>query len=106
MFQFLWPHEFKDTYRLDHETGLFRLSPLFISSMQDLRCWTMNSDFLQKYPDFQGDTPITNPRPAMLTLKDAEPQWYYFQAREDAGVNQYDWWNMQYSNQRTIPGLT
>lgn len=84
MFRFLWPYEFHESYSVNPQTGMYHLSPQFIANIQDLRCWTMNSDFFQKYPDFLGDVPVSNPRPAMLTLPDAQMLWYDFQARKDA----------------------
>lgn len=84
MFRFLWPHDFKDTYNIDPRSGLYHLSPQFLSCMQDLRCWTMNSDFLRKYPDFQGDIPISNPLPLRhLNLEAGLSQWCYFPVPEE-----------------------
>ncbi|OAP60914.1 hypothetical protein AYL99_05916 [Fonsecaea erecta] len=86
MFRFLWPYDFQDAFRSSSLTGLRHLSPRFLASMQDIRCWTMNSDFFQRWPDFRGDVPVSNPRPApqpgLHTL------WHAFQGRDETEADQ------------------
>ena len=38
----------------------------------------MDSDFLNKYPDFQGDIPVSNSIPTQLTLAGIQSQFYHF----------------------------
>lgn len=78
MFQFLWPHDIEDAFNLNPQTNLYQLSKGFLVRFQDLRCWTMNSDFLNKYPDFRGDIPVSNPKPVQLSLTTTELHCYYF----------------------------
>ncbi|OQV10423.1 hypothetical protein CLAIMM_14424 [Cladophialophora immunda] len=87
MFRFLWPYDFKEAFKLNVQTGLCHLSPRFLASMHDIRCWTMNSDFFQSWPDFRGDVPVSNPEPAQPSLHTA---WYAFQAQEDSETYQDD----------------
>ncbi len=83
-FRFLWPHDIKDAYTLNQRTGLFQISKNFLARIHDLRCWTMDSDFLNKYPDFQGDIPVSNPIPPHLSLTASQTQFYHFSGRSVA----------------------
>lgn len=42
-------------------TGLYSYSPAFTERQQDLRCWTMRSDFFEKFPELRSDIPAFNP---------------------------------------------
>lgn len=64
--RFLWPYELRDTYLINRQTGLFQFSADFIERADDLRCYTMKSQFLTKYPEFQGDVPVFDPAPRMM----------------------------------------
>ncbi|KAJ9633620.1 hypothetical protein H2204_006826 [Knufia peltigerae] len=86
MFQFRWPYSLKATYNVDPQTGLSHFSPQFLEHLGDLRCWTMNSDFLIQYPDFRGDIPIFNAGPSNLGLLNSSisyPDWYNFDSAEE-----------------------
>lgn len=86
-FKFLWPYDFRDTYVYNRQAGIYELSRLFVERSQDLRCWTMNSDFVAKYPEFQGDFPVFNPPPVPLDFNTKDNGWYYFpwQPEEESG---------------------
>jgi hypothetical protein len=78
-FRFLWPFEVRDTYLKNRETGLYQFSADFTERANDLRCWSMKSEFLTKYPEFQGDVPIFDPAPrAMPKVTRPDHLFYHF----------------------------
>ncbi|KEF54541.1 uncharacterized protein A1O9_08983 [Exophiala aquamarina CBS 119918] len=84
MFQFLWPYDLRATYDINPQTGLSQFSPQFLEHLGDLRCWTMNSDFLVEFPDFRGDVPTFNGGPpSLLSIGVSYPEWYRFDTTED-----------------------
>jgi hypothetical protein len=58
---FAWPFEPENTFMRNTMTGLYSYSPAFIERQMDLRCWTMRSDFFEKFPELRSDIPAFNP---------------------------------------------
>lgn len=58
---FVWPFEPENTFMRNTVTGLYSYSPAFIERQKDLRCWTMRSDFFEKFPELRPDIPAFNP---------------------------------------------
>lgn len=84
MFRFIWPYDLKATYHINPQTGLSQFSPRFLEHLQDIRCWTMNSDFLVTYPDFRGEVPVWNAGPsALLSTAVTYAEWYHFNNLEE-----------------------
>ncbi|RDW74140.1 hypothetical protein BP5796_07582 [Coleophoma crateriformis] len=54
-FKFCWPFRFEDTYCYDSATNSYSISPLFIRYHRDMRCWSMQKRFFEKFPEFVGD---------------------------------------------------
>ncbi|KAF2181174.1 hypothetical protein K469DRAFT_752993 [Zopfia rhizophila CBS 207.26] len=54
-FRFDWPFSFEDTFYLDHQTGSYYPSPLFERYHKDLKYWTMDQAFFQKFPNVAND---------------------------------------------------
>ena len=65
-FQVLWPFEFRDCYMRNVQTQQYHISSTFVDRVSDLRSWTVNSDLLEKYPEFSGHIPISNRIPTSL----------------------------------------
>ncbi|KEF63532.1 uncharacterized protein A1O9_01510 [Exophiala aquamarina CBS 119918] len=59
--KFVWPFEPENTFMRNTMTGLYSYSPAFIERQKDLRCWTMRSDFFEKFPELRTDIPAFNP---------------------------------------------
>lgn len=86
MFRFIWPHDLKAAFHINPETGLSHFSPRFLEHLQDIRCWTMNSDFLITFPDFRGEIPIWNAGPSgLLSTGVTYSEWYDFNDLEEEG---------------------
>ena len=62
----LWPFEFRDCYTHDLETGLYKPSRLFEETMNNVKCWTMGSDFFQRFPELSSDIPVSGRIPKAL----------------------------------------
>lgn len=50
------------------QTQRYHVSSTFLDRVSDLRSWTMNSDLLEKYPEFSGHIPISNRIPTSLWI--------------------------------------
>jgi hypothetical protein len=55
----MWPHDFRDCYKLNIETGRYTLSSDFTRYIHDIRRWTMHNDFFHYFPDLQYDIPVS-----------------------------------------------
>jgi hypothetical protein len=55
--RFVWPHNPEDTFLRDNLTGLYSYSSDFIQRQNDLRCWTMRSEFFSIFPELVQDIP-------------------------------------------------
>ncbi|KAM0278417.1 hypothetical protein ACHAQH_005172 [Verticillium albo-atrum] len=53
----LWQFGFNDCFMRNTATGLFQLSPIFEDRIRDIRSWTMNVDFLDRFPELRDDIP-------------------------------------------------
>jgi hypothetical protein len=82
-FRFLWPFEVRDTYVQNRETRLFHFSSTFLERTEDLRCWCMEVDFVNAYPEFRGDIPLFNSRAPQLDFRSDVTQWQYFPSRPE-----------------------
>ena len=56
--RFLWPFELCDTWTRDIHTGLHSFSDLFLERFQDIRCWTLCSEFFELCPQLAGYIPM------------------------------------------------
>ncbi|KUJ07683.1 uncharacterized protein LY89DRAFT_742453 [Mollisia scopiformis] len=54
-FKFSWPFNFDDIYAYDHKNRSYQLSPLFERYHQDVRCWSLQKAFFDKFPEFIGE---------------------------------------------------
>jgi len=53
-FKFSWPFSFDDTYHYEPETKTYSTSPLFERYHRDMRCWSLEQVFFEKFPEFKG----------------------------------------------------
>lgn len=54
----LWPFEFRDCYTHDLETDRYKTSSLFDERINDIKCWTMEYDFFQRFPELSSAIPV------------------------------------------------
>ncbi len=66
--RFVWPHNPEDTFLRDNLTGLYSYSSDFVQRQNDLRCWTMRSDFFKIFPELVQDIPAFDKPPRMSQL--------------------------------------
>ncbi|KAM0271862.1 hypothetical protein ACHAQH_008962 [Verticillium albo-atrum] len=64
----LWQFGFNDCFVQNSATSRFQLAPLFEERIRDIRSWTMNVDFLNKYPELCEDIPMQGGIPSKLTM--------------------------------------
>lgn len=57
-FRFSWPFGFDETYRYDPATETYHLSPLFERYHRDMRCWSLERVFFQKFPELIGEISV------------------------------------------------
>ena len=57
-FKFSWPFGFDETYRYNPSTKSYRISPLFERYHRDMRCWSMEEVFFQKFPELVGEMSV------------------------------------------------
>ncbi|RDW67532.1 hypothetical protein BP6252_08928 [Coleophoma cylindrospora] len=77
--KFLWPYEFRDTYVRNRNTNLYEFSKTFLHQANDLGCYTLDSSFFAKYPEFQGDVPIYQSLPRLCSsISSHSTSWQYF----------------------------
>jgi hypothetical protein len=50
----------------NNNTGVYSFSSLFYERFDDVKCWTLNSDFFDFRPDLIGYIPIYNPSPCIV----------------------------------------
>lgn len=61
--RFVWPYSASSAVTISSTTGLLCLSDEFLLRANNLRSFTMASDFFYIYPEFRGDTPQFEPSP-------------------------------------------
>ena len=76
---FLWPYNFADTFFQSKETHLLQFSPELLKRFNNNNCWTVDSGFLVRYPEFVGDLPTYNSIPARIEDKGSDEQNFYLQ---------------------------
>lgn len=89
-FKFIWPYGFDETYRFDQQTGQYAISPLFDQYHRDMRCWSLEPVFFQKFPELIGEISVYESEvdpcsPSLLTRLD--PSRY---VAEDATKGSFD----------------
>jgi hypothetical protein len=57
-FKFSWPFGFDETYRYEPATKTYRISPLFERYHRDMRCWSLEQVFFQKFPELIGEISV------------------------------------------------
>lgn len=70
---FNWPFSDDDILILDAETGRHKLSPLFEKYAFDLKNWTMNEGFFEKFIEMKYDIPATKCENGLEKLFDYMP---------------------------------
>lgn len=70
-FRFLWPHGPQDLYVLDRYSGTYTFSMDFSRRLEDIRCWTVQTDFFTLYPELQNEIPVFNSRPSSIFPTDS-----------------------------------
>lgn len=53
----VWPYDFRDCYVRNVQLGTYGLSSLFKETVHNLRCWTMEPDFFDRFPELRQDIP-------------------------------------------------
>ncbi|RFU24896.1 hypothetical protein B7463_g11445, partial [Scytalidium lignicola] len=81
--KFLWQYEVRDTYVRNRRTNLYHFSRTFLDQADDLRCYTLASDFFAKYPEFHGDAPIYDLPPRICaSIHSCNNVWQYFPVKQ------------------------
>lgn len=57
-FKFSWPFGFDDTYRYDPARRTYRISPLFERYHRDMRCWSLEQVFFDRFPELTGEISV------------------------------------------------
>nr|QCL09087.1 DmxL4 [Cryptosporiopsis sp. 8999] len=70
--RFLWPFDLSDTWTRNRDTDFYSYSILFNERFQDIRCWTLSSQFFDMCPELIGYIPIYNPGTSIYLTSDSE----------------------------------
>ncbi|OJD14485.1 hypothetical protein AJ78_05169 [Emergomyces pasteurianus Ep9510] len=65
-FRFLWPYESQDLYVWDSFSGTYSFSADFSQRVEDIRCWTVQTNFFTLYPELRSEIPVFNERPSFI----------------------------------------
>lgn len=82
--KFLWPYEVRDTYVRNRQTNLYHFSRAFLDQADDLRSYTLETQFFALYPEFKGDAPVYEDVPRLCKSIDLpfDRLWQYFPGRQ------------------------
>ena len=72
-FKFSWPFGFDETYRYDPLTNKYQISPLFERYHRDVRCWSLEKVFFQKFPELIGEISVYQIDPNDVSSSSALP---------------------------------
>lgn len=65
--RFIWPYQASSTITVSRSTGLLCLTDEFILRVGNIRSHVLTTDFLAKYPEFEGEAPRLEPSPTFHT---------------------------------------
>jgi len=57
-FKFAWPFAFEDTYNIDPITKEYQISSLFDQYHRDMKCWSLEPEFFEKFPELIGEITV------------------------------------------------
>lgn len=66
-FQFLWPHSPHDLYTFDASNNTYAFAEEFLQRAEDIRCWTVSTDFFASYPELRGEMPVFKSVPRAIS---------------------------------------